>query len=98
VYQGEYGWIWIPAAATTYSIGTAPYAYLYTPIYGWTWYLSPWGAGAYHVGTELAGRGNVGPRAGVGGSVAPSAVRNGSGSRVRADAVHAGGSHGGGRR
>jgi hypothetical protein len=99
VYQADYGWIWIPAAATTYSVGFDPYAYLYTPVYGWSWYLSPWGAGAYHPGQWLSGPGTVGPRAWVGGRlVAPSAARNGSGSRVRAGAVPARGSRGGGRR
>jgi hypothetical protein len=97
VYQADYGWIWIPAASTTYSIGTDPYAYLYTPVYGWAWYLSPWGAGAYHPGPELSsggiGHALVGRRL-----VAPGAARTGGGSRVRAGIVHAGGSHGGGRR
>jgi hypothetical protein len=27
-----------------------PYTYLYTPAYGWTWYVSPWGIGPYHYG------------------------------------------------
>jgi hypothetical protein len=27
-----------------------PYAYLYTPAYGWTWYVSPWGWGPYRYG------------------------------------------------
>jgi hypothetical protein len=27
-----------------------PYTYLYTPAYGWTWYVSPWGWGPYHYG------------------------------------------------
>jgi hypothetical protein len=27
-----------------------PYTYLYTPVYGWTWYVSPWGLGPYHYG------------------------------------------------
>jgi hypothetical protein len=27
-----------------------PYSYLYTPAYGWTWYVSPWGWGPYHYG------------------------------------------------
>jgi hypothetical protein len=24
--------------------------YLYTPRYGWNWYVSPWGYGPYHYG------------------------------------------------
>jgi hypothetical protein len=67
VYQADYGWIWIPAAATAYFVGVDPYAYLYTPVYGWTWYLSPWGAGAYRPGPAPSSRGNVSPRAWVGG-------------------------------
>ena len=50
VYSSEYGWIWVPADATTSEADGAPYTYLYTPRFGWTWYLSPWGWGAYHYG------------------------------------------------
>jgi hypothetical protein len=50
VYMAGQGWVWIPAgASTTYWEGT-PYVYLYTPAYGWTWYVSPWGPGPYHYG------------------------------------------------
>jgi hypothetical protein len=43
----EYGWVWIPAGTTTYVISGVPSAYLYTPVYGWTWYASPWGWGPF---------------------------------------------------
>ncbi|HEX8796876.1 MAG TPA: hypothetical protein VF765_38255, partial [Polyangiaceae bacterium] len=36
--------------ASTVLYGGAPYTYLYTPTYGWTWYVSPWGPGRYHSG------------------------------------------------
>ena len=50
VYTASYGWVWVPAEATTSVIDGVPYAYLYTPGYGWTWYISPWGPGVYHYG------------------------------------------------
>ncbi len=50
VFTTEYGWIWVPAGATSAAEEGVPYSYLYTPTYGWNWYISPWGAGAYHYG------------------------------------------------
>jgi len=50
VNTAEYGMVWIPAGASAYAIGGNPYAYLYTPTYGWTWYASPWGWGPCVVG------------------------------------------------
>lgn len=50
VYTIDYGWIWIPTQAQSVTVETVPYAYLYTPTYGWTWYVSPWGFGAYTFG------------------------------------------------
>jgi len=50
VYTSDYGWVWIPAGATSSEADGLPYAYLYTPHIGWTWYLSPWGWGAYSFG------------------------------------------------
>jgi hypothetical protein len=50
VYTAEYGWIWVPAGAASYEAEGTPYAYLYTPGFGWTWYISPWGWGPYHYG------------------------------------------------
>jgi hypothetical protein len=50
VYLAGRGWVWVPAGATSQELDGAPYAYLYTPAYGWTWYLSPWGWGPYHYG------------------------------------------------
>ena len=50
VYHATSGWIWIPAGAAAAGIDGVPYTYLYTPRYGWTWYVSPWGWGHYHYG------------------------------------------------
>ena len=50
VDTGDSGWIWVPEGATTYDIDGVPYTYLYTPLYGWTWYASPWGWGPYYYG------------------------------------------------
>jgi hypothetical protein len=50
VYHSAYGWIWIPSGATSTGIDGVPYTYLYTPRFGWTWYISPWGWGHYHYG------------------------------------------------
>ena len=44
------GWIWVPADTTTYDVEGVPYVYIYTPAYGWTWYASPWGWGAFVIG------------------------------------------------
>jgi hypothetical protein len=50
VYTAGRGWVWIPAGTTTADIEGVPYAYMYTPAYGWTWYISPWGVGPYRYG------------------------------------------------
>ena len=34
-----------PQGASSTAVGAEPYVYLYTPSYGWTWYVSPWGFG-----------------------------------------------------
>jgi hypothetical protein len=47
--DGE-GWVWVPTGTAAYDVGSEPYAYLYTPSYGWTWYVSPWGWGPYRYG------------------------------------------------
>jgi hypothetical protein len=44
------GWIWVPTDTTTYAVDGVPYVYLYTPLYGWTWYASPWGWGPFVIG------------------------------------------------
>ncbi len=54
VYAADRGWVWVPAGATTTAVEGVPYAYLYTPVYGWTWYVSPWGWGAYRYGPWVA--------------------------------------------
>lgn len=41
------GWVWVPSGATAYAVNGLPYAYLYTPTYGWSWYASPWGVGPF---------------------------------------------------
>jgi hypothetical protein len=50
VYMAGQGWVWIPASAQTRDVEGTPYVYLYTPAYGWTWYVSPWGVGPYRYG------------------------------------------------
>jgi hypothetical protein len=54
VYAANRGWIWVPAGAATTDVDGVPYAYLYVPAYGWTWYVSPWGWGPYHYGGWVA--------------------------------------------
>src|SRR3954464_4903947 len=50
VYTDSYGWVWVPAGATSYQGGAAPCASGYPPSYGWTWYVSPWGPGRFYNG------------------------------------------------
>jgi hypothetical protein len=50
VFTSTNGWIWVPAGTATVDSEGVPYAYLYTPAYGWTWYVSPWGYGPYRYG------------------------------------------------
>ncbi len=50
VYTSDNGWVWVPADAAPTVVEGVPYAYLYTPAYGWTWYVSPWGWGPYRYG------------------------------------------------
>jgi hypothetical protein len=47
--EGE-GWVWVPAGSSVEVEEGVPYTYLYTPAYGWAWYVSPWGWGPYHYG------------------------------------------------
>lgn len=51
VYLAEHGWVWTPANARAVNFEGVPYAFLYTPTFGWTWYVSPWGWGPYRAGT-----------------------------------------------
>jgi hypothetical protein len=44
------GSVWVPAGITSVAIGGAPYAYLYSPGFGWRWAASPWGWGGYRYG------------------------------------------------
>lgn len=50
VYANGYGWMWIPNESHQVIVEETPYVYLYTPAYGWTWYVSPWGPGPYRYG------------------------------------------------
>ena len=50
VYADGYGWMWVPREAGRVLVDDVPYVYLYTPMYGWTWYVSPWGPGPYYYG------------------------------------------------
>jgi hypothetical protein len=50
VYMNGYGWAWVPADANQIDDDGTPYVFLYTPAWGWTWYVSPWGWGPYHYG------------------------------------------------
>jgi len=63
VNTAEQGWIWVPAGTQTYAVEQVPYAYLYTPAYGWTWYASPWGWGPYAYGPWVGGAWPFGFRA-----------------------------------
>ena len=40
----------IPVSAVAPKVDGVPYAFLFTPIMGWNWYVSPWGSGPYHYG------------------------------------------------
>jgi hypothetical protein len=50
VYLSGQGWVWVPSGAAATETHGVPYVYLYTPAYGWTWYVSPWGWGPYRYG------------------------------------------------
>src|SRR5262249_48176703 len=50
VYTADHGWIWIPNGTAAAEYEGVPYVYFYTPVYGWNWYVSPWGWGPYHYG------------------------------------------------
>jgi uncharacterized membrane protein YgcG len=50
VYTADNGWVWVPAGAEAVVDEGVPYTYLYTPAFGWTWYVSPWGWGPYRYG------------------------------------------------
>jgi hypothetical protein len=54
IYAADRGWIWVPSGSTTTPVDGVPYTYLYTPAYGWTWYVSPWGWGGYRAGPWIA--------------------------------------------
>jgi hypothetical protein len=53
VYADGRGWIWVPAGTASADVDGVPYVYLYTPSYGWTWYVSPWGFGPYRYGVWI---------------------------------------------
>jgi hypothetical protein len=62
VYGADRVPIWVPAGAASVAVGGVPYAYLYTPAYGWAWCISPWGWGPYRYGSwgHYAGWGRYG--------------------------------------
>ena len=84
-YMDGEGWVWVPAGTAAYNVESTPYVYLYTPSYGWTWYVSPWGWGPYYRGgwvhSPYWGRGAWGHY---------------SGGHAVYDGGHGGGGHGGG--
>jgi len=112
VNTGESGWIWVPEDATTYAVDGVPYTYLYTPVYGWTWYASPWGWGPFFYGPWVShpwpfgfsawgyGRGGWGWRGGSwrGGHFYAGGWHGGGGHAPPAfgGGAHWGGGHGGG--
>jgi hypothetical protein len=50
VYSNAYGWLWVPDGSSSVEVEGEPYVYLYTPSFGWTWYVSPWGWGPFFYG------------------------------------------------
>jgi hypothetical protein len=50
INTADHGWIWAPSGTTAVNLDGVPYTYLYTPTYGWNWYVSPWGWGPYRRG------------------------------------------------
>jgi hypothetical protein len=50
VWAVDRGWIWVPSGTSSVDVEGVPYAYMYTPTIGWTWYVSPWGFGPYVYG------------------------------------------------
>jgi|SRR5580658_9139129 hypothetical protein len=105
VNPGDGAPVWVPAGATAYTYGAQPYVYLYTPIYGWAWYHSPWGWGPYSRGPWLSAHWGHGGRVGPGVRWAAPHAAFGHSAGVRAGAAfhgyygggfHGGGFHGGG--
>lgn len=101
VYSDQYGWVWVPAASEAVEVGAQPYAYLYAPAFGWSWFVSPWGFGPYRAGPWVG----AGVRAPYHPYVAPRAWYgyHGAAPHVYRPALGAphwggGGVHGGGRR
>jgi hypothetical protein len=50
VWVDGQGYVWVPEGTTSYAIDDTPYVYVYTPSYGWSWCISPWGFGPYSYG------------------------------------------------
>ena len=98
-YMDGEGWVWVPAGTAAYNVESQPYVYLYTPSYGWTWYVSPWGWGPYHRGgwvhSPYWGRGAWGHYAG-GHHVHGGAHYGGGHSGGHSGGGHYGGGHSGG--
>src|SRR5580692_7129265 len=92
VYTAGGAPVWVPAGATSVAVGGVPYAYLYTPSYGWGWSVSPWGWGGYRYGA-WAGRSWRGPAWNGGRIGYPHAVHGGG--YGHGGYGHAGYGHGG---
>ena len=88
VYADGDGWMWVPNGAINVVVEQVPYSYMYTPGWGWNWYVSPWGYGGYHYGGWV--RRPYRPVGWRGGWVAPRHVT------VRAGVGYRGGYRGGG--
>jgi hypothetical protein len=98
VNTDQYGWVWVPAASEAVEVSAQPYAYLYAPSFGWSWFVSPWGVGPYragpwvHAGVRAPYGPYVAPRAWYGyHGVAPHAVRPAFGAHWGGGGVHGGG-------
>jgi hypothetical protein len=50
VWVDGQGYVWVPEGTTSYALDDTPYVYVYTPSYGWSWCISPWGFGPYSYG------------------------------------------------
>jgi hypothetical protein len=84
VYVDGEGWVWVPAGAASYAVSDTPYAYVYTPSFGWGWCVSPWGWGPYSYGAWVhrpywVGRGWAGWPHYYGGRVVYGGPRRGRG-------------------
>ena len=96
VYADGDGWMWIPNDTGRVVVEQVPYSYMYTPGWGWNWYVSPWGYGGYRYGGWVSRP--YRPVGWRGGWVAPRHVSGRIGGSYRGGGYHGGGGgfHGGG--